>query len=300
MAVYDADGNQLFTVYDADGNALSTAYDADGNVVFRAQGINLKVMTYNVGGWYNGTGQSVPAAYDAQYYALQNGILQRNDPDILCINEYRTQFTTGGRTAQSVLSPYFQYIEERQGSTGYYGHAICSKYPILSYTENQYANDQARYYGKAVINVNGTYVNVIVTHLSTDGDLRPAQSSELLAYAQTLDNAIVCGDFNLHCKSKDYYYSLTGMYEWQVGYKQWVDADFNMANNDDEFGFIGTWWNPTDVEERHGWWSLDNIIVSPNISINNVYADMTKSTDPITSDPNWLIDQTPLIAEITI
>ena len=31
MPVYDADGNELFTVYDADGNALAQAYDADGN-----------------------------------------------------------------------------------------------------------------------------------------------------------------------------------------------------------------------------------------------------------------------------
>lgn len=31
MPVYDASGNELFTVYDADGNALAQAYDADGN-----------------------------------------------------------------------------------------------------------------------------------------------------------------------------------------------------------------------------------------------------------------------------
>lgn len=34
MAVYDADGNELFTVYDADGNILDYAYDADGNVIY--------------------------------------------------------------------------------------------------------------------------------------------------------------------------------------------------------------------------------------------------------------------------
>lgn len=35
MAVYDLDGNQLYTIYDADGNDLDYGYDADGNIVFQ-------------------------------------------------------------------------------------------------------------------------------------------------------------------------------------------------------------------------------------------------------------------------
>ncbi len=35
MAVYDLNGNQLFTVYDVDGNDLNVAYDVDGNIVFQ-------------------------------------------------------------------------------------------------------------------------------------------------------------------------------------------------------------------------------------------------------------------------
>lgn len=36
MAVYDAEGNQLFAVYDAEGNSLNKAYDAEGNIVFQS------------------------------------------------------------------------------------------------------------------------------------------------------------------------------------------------------------------------------------------------------------------------
>ena len=301
MAIYDADGTQLFHAYDADGTELQSAYDADGTVIFTAQPLNLKVMTYNCGGWYTGTGQSVPSAYDAQYYALQNGMIEENDPDILCIQEYRDQFTTGGRTALSVLSPYFPYYETRQGTTGYWGHAVYSKYPILSYTENHYVNDTDRYYGKAVINANGRILNVIVTHLSTDASKRPSQSAELLSYVEELDNAIVCGDFNLHCRSKDYYYEHSGRYEWIESYKPWDDAGYNFANNNDDFGFIGTMYNSNpSSESTAGWWSLDEILVSPNITITDAYADTTKETDPITDDPNWMIDHIPFIAEITI
>ena len=300
MAIYDADGTQLFHAYDADGTELQKAYDADGSLIYTAEPQRLKVMQYNVGGWYTGTGQSVPFAYDAQYYALQNGMIAEHDPDILCINEYRDQFTTGGRTALSVLSQYFSYHEARQGTEAYMGHAIYSKYPIISYTENKYSNDTARYYGLAEINVNGTVLNVICTHLSTDYTKRPTQSDILLAYAQTLDNVIVCGDFNLHCRSKDYIYVISNTAEWEC-YRPWINAGYHLVNNDDEFGFIDTFYNATsEVEGARGWWSLDNIIVSPNITINDVYADETKKNSPITSDPNWLIDHMPLIAEISI
>ena len=37
MAIYDADGVQLFSTYDADGNSLQNAYDADGNLIFSVE-----------------------------------------------------------------------------------------------------------------------------------------------------------------------------------------------------------------------------------------------------------------------
>ncbi len=37
MAIYDADGNQLYSAYDTGGNSLSHAYDAGGNVIFTTE-----------------------------------------------------------------------------------------------------------------------------------------------------------------------------------------------------------------------------------------------------------------------
>lgn len=298
MAIYDADGLELTSAYDADGDELDFAYDADGDVVYQRvepEGLRLKVMQYNVGGWYNGTGQSVPSAYDQLYYDLQNGMISRNNPDILTLEEYRSEFTTGGRTAQSMLSQYFPYIHEENGTSEYLGRAICSKYPIVSYERKGFTDDVGKYYDTAQINVNGTTVTVIVTHFSTSGELRPNESAVLLAYAQTLDNVIIGGDFNLHCHSKTDTFPVTGMVEWE-SYEPWVEAGYHLANNDDRFGFIDTAYNPT----YQWWYGLDNIIVSPDIYIYSVTTDRTKVTSPITSDPAWRIDHIPLIAVVYV
>lgn len=300
MAIYDADGNEINAIWNADGNALDSAYDCDGNKIYESRSPimgDLRIMAYNVGGWWVGRATSVPASQDVKYYALQNKILNNWLPDILCIEEYRDEFTVGGRTALSVLSPYFQYIEslDGDGSVGYIGHAICSKYPILSFTKHNYGSDKQRYYSTAVIDVNGTEISVVVTHISTNGNARISQVTHLFNYAETLTNAIVCGDFNLHCHSKTDVYEGTGLVEWE-SYRQWVEAGYHMANNSDEFGFMDTYFS----EAYDQWYSLDNIIVSPNITINNAYVDTTKRTEPITSDPNWKYDHSPLIADISI
>lgn len=295
MAIYDGNGNELFVVYDGIGNELENAYDGEGNRIYQKSPVGIKVMAYNVGGWYTGVGTSVPSAWDAQYYALQNGILSRNLPDVLCIEEYRDQFTTGGRTALSVLSPYFPYIEARSGTTDYWGRAICSKYPILSYAEYFYTNEANRYYGDAVININGRSVHVIVTHLSTDQAKREVQGRELFNYVQTLDKFIACGDYNSkYAKTtdptsewSDEYYSI---------YEQYVNAGYQLANCSEQNGFYETYWQATLLD----WYCLDNIITSENIAIDDVYTDTAKETNPVSDDPNWKIDHIPLIAEITV
>ena len=295
MAIYDADGTQLFKLYDADGEELLSAYDADGSLIYTAQPLNLKVMTYNVGGWYTGVGTSVPSDYDQLYYDLQNGIIQQNSPDILCIEEYRDQFTTGGRTALSLLSQYFPYIRTNGGDTNYWGRAVCSKYPIQSYTEHFYANESQRYYGNAVINAKGRVLNVLVTHLSTDQAKREVQAGDLFRYCQTLTNVIACGDYNT-TYARDTDPSSEWSAEYYSCYKQFVDAGYHLANCAEENGWFDTYWQ----NEKKVWRSLDNIITSSNIAIDEVYTDNTKKTDPITDDPNWKIDHIPLIAELTV
>ena len=292
MSVFDTNGNALTDVYGADGTGLNYAYDVDGNIVYQKTPINLKIMTYNVGGWRIGSGTNVPADYDAQYYALQNVIIGNQDADILCLQEYWDAFSPN-RTAQSLLSQYYPYIHTEQGNTTYWGHAICSKYPIVSYIRHTYTNDTARYYDTAVVNVDGRMISVINTHLGLTTDVRVVQAQELRSYIATLDEFILCGDFNT-----TYAMGTSGeeSEEYTTVWLPFIQAGCHLANCSDENGFHGTYWN----YERLIWRNLDNIVVSADSTIDAVWTDQTKVTNPVTADPDWRRDHIPLIAEVTI
>ena len=284
MPVYDAAGNQLSRVYDAAGNQLSSAYDAAGNLVYSISGVNLKVMTYNVGGWYIGSGDNVPSNKDAQYYALQTAIIGGQDADILCLEEYWDAFSKAGRTALSLLEQYYPYIHTENGTNQYFGRAICSKYPITGYYTNAFANESARYFDRATINVNGLIVNVLVTHLGLTTANRQPQALQIFNYVQNYENVILCGDFNIPVTS-------TSDSEFVNCYQQFVNAGYYLGQGGD-FGFTDTSQDPSTLE----WFGIDQIITSENLRICSVYTDQTKLTDSI----DERIDHIPFIANITL
>lgn len=292
MAIYDLSGGQLSSANAVDGSAINSAYDASGTLIFQSGPITLKVMTYNVGGWRIGSGTNVPAEYDAAYYALQNAIIEGQNADILALEEYWDAFSPN-RSASSLLSQYYPYIETRGGSTRYYGRAICSKYPIVSYTQHFFANENQRYYDTAVINIDGNLVSVIVTHLGLTTSERVVQAQELRSYIANLSSFILCGDFNT-----TYAMGTSGdeSEEYTTVWLPFIEAGYHLANCSDENGFHGTYWN----YEKLIWRNLDNIVTSHNILITSVSTDQTKVTDPVTADPEWRRDHIPLIAEVEI
>lgn len=290
MAVYSKDGVSLSTIYDKSGSLLNIAYDVEGNPLFT--GNSLRVMEYNVGGWYIGSGTNVPANQDAAFYELQNGILSRQNADILCICEYWDVFSKTGRTAQSLLSQYFPYIRSAGGTTTYYGRAICSKYPITSYASNYYTTETQRYFDVATIDVNGVTVHAIVTHLSAhDIPNRIAQAKELHDYiiAQGWEYYLVFGDFNspLHDPFSEQNTSI---------YQQFLDDGCTIANAG-AFGILDTACNSADWET--GKFAIDNIIVSPEITIDDVWTDLAKTTNAAVL-ATGKIDHIPLVAQLTI
>lgn len=282
--IYDVNGNALTNAYDVNGTDLDIAYDIDGTVVFRKQEepLTLRVMTYNVGGWYTGTGDNVPAAKDADYYALQNGIISRQNADILCLEEFWTTFSKTGRSAVDMLAQYYPYRQLYQGNTQYWGHGVCSKYPIESYTRHYFTSENARYYDTAVVNVNGTRLNVTVTHLGLTVDIRVTQAKELFDFVQTQNNVILCGDFNINAKNPTYFAD---------DYQQFVDAGYHLANGGTH-GYFDTY----QSSDGSYWVAIDQIITSSNIAIDSVWTDTTKVTDSLAD----AIDHIPLVAEVTI
>ena len=285
MAIYDIDGNQLTHAYDVDGNEVQSAYDVDGNLIFTAEPTVISVMSYNVGGWYNGSGTNVPQAKDAEYYALQNAIINSNDADILCLEEYWDVFSETGRTALSLLEQYYPYIHTEGGTTQYYGRAICSKYPIESYQTNIYSEgDYHRYFDKATINVDGTRLNVIVTHWGLTEAKRQIEATQLYNYVQNMSNVIICGDLNMIIEDGT-------ETEYVNNIQPFVNEGFNLANWGD-FGFLKTYY----ASSYPNGLCLDQIMTSSNLAITSVSVDETKLNDQISDT----IDHIPLIAEITI
>lgn len=285
--IYNKNGTALTSAYSVSGQSLQSAYNVNGAVVFQNE-LTLKVCTYNVGGWYIGSGTNVPAGEDSAYYALQNGMIGSIDADILCIEEYWNNFSQAGRTAESLLSQYYPYIRTAGGTTQYMGRAICSKYPIESYTSNYFSVDTSRYYDVAKINVNGLSVYVFVTHLSVSNqEWKITQATEILSYINAHDIAsfIICGDFNS---------TLTDpMSDTNIGiYKQYLDIDCSIAN-DGAFGILNTACNSSDWSEA---FAIDNIICSDAFAIESVQTDLTKTTDSIVEK----IDHVPLYAVIEV
>lgn len=290
MAIYDKNGQSLYVVYGKDGSALTHAYDKSGNLLYVAEPTTLKVMTYNVGGWYIGSGRNVPAAYKNSYYALQTGMIENNDPDILFINEYLEEFSDDGTSALTMLQSLFPYVYAIPSGT-YFGRVFCSKYPLTGYEHHYYTNETSRYYDSIVVTVEGLQITLVVTHLSTNSR-RIAQTTELISYLNTLDYFICAGDLNTNeardTTGQDYIDVIVPL----------LNAGFNLANNS-TFGFFDTYFDETSSNPNvEGGWAgcLDNIITSSNIPITSVTVDTTKRTDSLSQKT----DHMPLIATINV
>lgn len=286
--IYDVASNTLHEAYDSDGEEVTSAFDVNGDQAYWKSGFPLKVMTYNVGQWYKGTSTNVPADLDQAYYALQSGMIERNNPDILAIQEYWTLFSQTGRTSLSVLEEYFPYIYEVGVSSGFYGRCICSKYPISNYTTHNYVSDSARYYDSCTITVDETPITVLTTHLSLQEENRVSEISELIEYLDTQTRFICCGDYNTNIMSE----SVTDPY-YPTNVEPFFEAGFHSANYAKN-GFLATSNNGVDGKGINSY--IDNIYTSSNIDVINAYVDRTKITDDISE----IVDHMPLIANLWI
>ena len=288
MSIYDKSGAQLETVYNVSGAALPTAYDKAGNIIFAAA--DLKVMTYNVGGWYIGSGRNVPAAEKDAYYALQTGMIADASPDILFINEYMAQFSDDGTSALEMLQQFFPYIETAMSGT-YFSRAICSKLPLTNYTQHSFSVGNGQYYDSAEVVVDGTPVTLVVIHLIVNPETtRYTQAQELLAYLETLDTFICAGDYNTGISTSTANPSSS---EYEKFVKIFLDAGFHTAN----FGASGFMVTCNDGVNGTGTdWYIDNIITSADINVISSYVDTTKLTDGISGK----IDHMPLIANLEV
>lgn len=291
MGIYERNGTELNTAFDKFSVELDNAYSADGANVFVKNRI-IKVMTYNVGTWYEGKHDNVPSERDADYYALQKGIIQANDADIICIEEYAKQFSKAGRTGISVLQECgYTYIHEQGGdnpqAASAVGRCVASKYPITNYTERNFTDGGGMYYDSCTITVKGIPIFVVVTHLHWNNPtLRASEMATIMALVQDKSTFIIAGDFNT-VYSRD-----TSRQDYINVIQPLINAGYNIANCGD-WGFLITC---SDYPEDDWTGVIDNIVTSSNIDILDVYVDETKMTDGL----NERVDHMPLVATLEL
>lgn len=313
MAIFDYLGNQLNACFDADGNALSAAFDADGNQVFPDSGaVTLKVMTYNVGRWYDGSGSYVPAAKEQDYYNLQYNTFNAAQADFCGIEEWSQYFTINGGTVYSkpLLDNFFSnYVSTEIGT--YSGRALCSKTFLLSgYSTHEYATpsgDIPSYYDSAYAVINGQKIVFVVTHLGGNTTIRQSQIPELLAYldAQHAPNGangakvpVICfGDMNMnlvkYSAERDLYYNFCDAKGFDMVNQ--TDFDTSATVDADNYSLYPNYFGRFYATVGSGQ-GLDNILFSEEFEFVSAYVDDRKLHDALSDN----VDHMPLIATLRI
>lgn len=286
MAIYNKNGEQIFSVYGVDGDSLLIAYDVNSIIVFTDSPPTIKIMTYNVYSFKEINSQ----------VTMQCAILSEYEPDIIGWQEY----SATSPVPSSILGDYMTRVSQH-----YNYNAISTKYPISNLMIEDYTNQdqweidnwhETRCYMKCYISIGGVSVCWINTHLAVHtASTRYAQIGELFDMAENEDYCIITGDLN-------HYSNNTSSADWQNMYKQFSDAGYYLANCSDNEHFVWTYSSATtassldDTTAFHSPNCPDNIIVSGNIEFLNIYFDDTKLSY-LNGDE---IDHIPIIAELQI
>lgn len=285
MSVYNKNGVQINSVFGRDGSTLKQVYDVEGNALLSA-GSRLRVATYNVGGWYIGSGTNVPTGKKNDYVTLQQSILSEIDADVVCFQEYWNLFCADGTTADSVIGEFFAYQQKRDANSTWNGHVIASKsLPITDYSIYNFVNatDAAPGYEKGYITVGGHRICILNTHLcTTAAGKKPEQSREVFEALANEEYFICMGDYNV----------LLEQYDTVI--KQYIDAGYNSAQWTEKFGMFYTYFAGSSESGTKG--VTDQIFTSSNIEITGVSVNTLKLTDGIVEK----IDHIPLVAELLV
>lgn len=222
------------------------------------------VMSYNVGRWYNGSGQIVPSEKYEEFLSLQSNIIDRYKPDVLCLQEYGEYISDAESAKANLLANRYHFIETAYATTTYDGKAICTNRELkdainISFTTTD--GSLIRNYEKAYVYMNGRKVCVISAHLSTVDNTKIDNVNDLINAVANEEYFIICADTNIDCNNTD-----SALYQNTL--QKFVNLDYKLCNGG-EFGTFNT------HEETNA--AIDNIITSANINIKSVIMDNQKA-----------------------
>lgn len=244
------------TVFIVNTCLLSTGVKASTDIESNGD-TNIRVATYNIG---------VGNRSDNGLERIK-GQINEYDVDIIGIQEVDKFTNRTGKVDQ------LEFLKSEKISNGNFGKAInhdggeyglgfLTKHEIISYSDAKLdsQNQEQRIYQRSLINIDGKDVAFYNTHLSYES--LSIRSKQLETIKNVMDNdtseyKILTGDFNVDNTDE---YSI-------------FSDNYNIIN-----GNNGVWY-PTYSEEDCITPSLDNIIISKNIEINNIEMIGNKLSD---------------------
>lgn len=260
-----------------------TVFDIDGNPIIKDR---FRVCGLNVGNFSLGASGD-PTGTDEMYNHFLETFRECN-ANVYMFSEWDVNWKTGV-TSLSVfgfLKPNkATYIQT--GSGEYAGQMNYMDFEIESEYHQSYTEDSNYYFLDNVADVHGRKVHFICTHLTWKTQAkRQAQIREILNYIDTnnIEYYVIAGDMNLGLHSQD------SQPQDQETKFLVARQDVNLLESNGATSVQGGPWGCRDRDgfintAGHTGWDapninmFDNIVVSPNIFISNVFTVITEASD---------------------
>ena len=236
----------------------------------------LKVATMNYGLWNDGITKFVEDSKVKEQSGKFRKMLGDNNIDLLCGQEWLYYYDRSNKIPAQEYLFDFKYPWQFCTEFSFTGKNIVSKFACSKVSNIEFTSGSKRTYLRTNLMYMNKSICIINAHCSTETNFdsyRKAEFEELLNIMKTNEYCIIMGDFNAFSVDE---------------FQMFLDAGMDIANGN-LFGTFESWSNFDKVHPEWKNKAIDNIIVTPNISIQNV-----------TCDRRDLSDHSMLIAELDI
>ena len=253
------------TIWWGERNAFSQKqlFDLNNLKIDAISNNKLKVMSFNCGTWYDGVTR-VPDIEVEEITFYTRKLFGEFDCDFVLGQEFSEYFDV----SNTILAiPHVMDFKYEYNTEGSYEHVssslrcpVISKFPISGTSLTGFSSGVTkRHYVKTYSQINGKNVCFISTLLDKNDTYRLSQMQQLITVMNQEEYVVLGGDFNIKDK---------------VEYAIFTNAGYALANGG-VLGWFDTLASYTDEVVR----PIDNIIVSPNIRIENVFVDEKRADD---------------------
>ena len=253
------------TIWWGERNAFSQKqlFDLNNLKIDAISNNKLKVMSFNCGTWYDGVTR-VPDIEVEEMTFYTRKLFGEFDCDFVLGQEFSEYFDV----SNTILAiPHVMDFKYEYNTEGSYEHVssslrcpVISKFPISGTSLTGFSSGVTkRHYVKTYSQINGKNVCFISTLLDKNDTYRLSQMQQLITVMNQEEYVVLGGDFNIKDK---------------VEYAIFTNAGYALANGG-VLGWFDTLASYTDEVVR----PIDNIIVSPNIRIENVFVDEKRADD---------------------